>query len=436
MSIRRLTVGTLVLMTMAGVLAVGTATPAKAAATEVLADWQMNEPAGATVMTDGSGNGIVGAIGSAVQTGAVFDGATAYRWPFVGPNLPPPKPERLVQVADGRLNPGTRDFAITMRFRTTRPFGNMIQKGQSGSTTGMFKWQIPNGVISCQFRGLDTNGTMLSRSVNSGSTPLNDGAWHTVRCERTATRVTMTIDGTTTRTAIGPTGNITNNVPLTIAGKLNCNQVTITCDYFTGDIDFVRIEVSPTAPPPPPPPPGSAIFTDDFSNGFANWTSVTRMTVDSTTGSPAAPSARVQVSGQSAFATKTLPATYSTLCMSLNVNETQLGANVLLRMRTAADGPVSRVALDANGVLRVRSDVSGVLSPPTVALGTGWHAIELCGTVGTAGTWDLYRDGVKVLDQWVANTGTTPIGRVGIGDTAVKTWTANLDQVVVDQAAG
>jgi hypothetical protein len=158
--------------------------------------------------------------------------------------------------------------------------------------------------------------------------------------------------------------------------------------------------------------------------------------VDSTSGSPAAPSARAAVTNQSAFATKTLAATYSNLCMSVNVNETQPGSHVLLRLRTAADGPVSRVALDTNGVLRVRSDVSGVQSPPTVALGSGWHNLELCGTVGTSGTWDLYRDGVKVLDAWVANTGTTPIGRVGIGDTAAKTWAANFDQVVVDQAAG
>jgi len=31
---------------------------------------------------------------------------------------------------------------------------------------------------------------------------------------------------------------------VTIAGKLNCNQQTITCDYFTGEIDYVVIETS------------------------------------------------------------------------------------------------------------------------------------------------------------------------------------------------
>lgn len=81
--------------------------------------------------------------------------------------------------------------------------------------------------------------------MNSG-VALNDGAWHTVRCERTADRVAMTVDAGTgaqiTRRALGITGNIANASPLTIGGKASCNQTTVTCDYFTGDIDFVSIQ--------------------------------------------------------------------------------------------------------------------------------------------------------------------------------------------------
>jgi hypothetical protein len=231
----------IVVMAM-GVLAIGAASPAGAAATTVLADWQMDEPPGAQTMVDSSGNGIDGAIGSAVLTGVVFDGATGYRWPFTRPNEPPAKPERLVQVPDGRLNPGSGDFAVTVRFRLTNSFGNIIQKGQSGARGGYFKWEIPNGRLMCLFKGVGAGGGFLVRSVNSGTIRLNDGAWHTVRCERTSSGVTMTIDETTTLTTSGWSGNISNNVPLTIGGKLNCDQNRITCDYFTGNIDFVRIE--------------------------------------------------------------------------------------------------------------------------------------------------------------------------------------------------
>ena len=109
---------------------------------------------------------------------------------------------------------------------------------------------------------------------------------------------------------------------------------------------------------------------------------------------------------------------------------------VLTRLRTATDGPVVRIFLNASGVLSLRSDVSGTTRSATGAFGTGWHLVELCGQVGTAGTWDLYRDGVKVISAWPANTGTVPVGRLEIGSATAGTWTANFDDVVVDQTPG
>ena len=73
----------------------------------------------------------------------------------MSPTAPPPKPERLVQVNDSRLNPGNRDYAVTVRFRTTRSYGNMIQKGQSQTPGGYFKWEIPSGILMCLFRSRD-----------------------------------------------------------------------------------------------------------------------------------------------------------------------------------------------------------------------------------------------------------------------------------------
>jgi PKD repeat protein len=233
---------------------------AEADADELIADWQMNEAPGATTMVDGSGNDMDGTVGSAVVTGYVAGGATGYHWSDTQPNQPPPKPERLVQVHDDRLNPGIGDYAVTVRFRTTETFGNIIQKGQSGAPGGNFKWQIPRGKLVCKFKGLDANGAVVSKSVNSGETLLNDGAWHVVRCERKGDKVIMTIDDTITRTGIGHTGNIVNTSPLTIGGKLNCDQVEITCDYFVGEVDYVKIEAD-TSPEPNDPP--EAIGTGD-----------------------------------------------------------------------------------------------------------------------------------------------------------------------------
>jgi hypothetical protein len=164
---------------------------------------------------------------------------------------------------------------------------------------------------------------------------------------------------------------------------------------------------------------------------------VTRLTIDGTQGGVAPPSARAQVSNLPAWAYETLPGTYGSLCMSEWVNASSLGGNrVILRLRTAANGPVSRVWANAAGTLWVKSDVSGTQISSGTSLGSGWHTIELCGTVGNAGAWSLYRDGVQIVNNWVANTGTTPIGRVEIGDTAAGTFTLNFDDVVVDQTPG
>ena len=180
------------------------------------------------------------------------------------------------------------------------------------------------------------------------------------------------------------------------------------------------------------------IFSDDFSSGnFSNWTGNTNLTIDNATGSPAAPSARAQASGQAAWAYRTLPSTAMTVCASVRINVTSAtGAIDLFRLRTAANGAVIKVVRLATGNLQIRSDFGSTTINSGVALGTGFHDVELCGTVGTTSSWDLYRDGVKIVDAWGADTGTSPVGRIQIGDTVAKTFTVNFDHVVVDQVVG
>ena len=221
---------------LAGVLVL--AAPARAAIDQPVAVWQMNETGG-SVMVDSGPNHLNGTIGSHVQVGVALGGGNyAYRFPYIKPNTPPPDPEHLVTVPhDSRLNPGTGNFAVELRMRTTHSFGNVIQKGQAGSKGGYWKFQQPSGKISCLFRG-----SLGSSATSSGTVRVNDGNWHTVRCERTSSSVTMWVDGVFTGRNRNATGTIANTRPVTIAGKGNCDQVTITCDYFSGDIDYVKIQ--------------------------------------------------------------------------------------------------------------------------------------------------------------------------------------------------
>jgi hypothetical protein len=222
-------------LTAAFVAVVAFAAPASAA---TLANWQMNEGPNASVMVDKSGH-VNGTIGSAVVTGFTFNGATGYHWPFTSPTAPPAKPERIVQANSSTLNPGSGNYTVTLRYRTTKHFGNIVQKGQAGSSGGYFKLENPNGQLTCVFRGTNSSGKFLRKQVVSGV--LSDGQWHVVRCSRTATRLTLNVDGKVVATAKGSTGNISNNRPISIAGKLNCDQIHTTCDYFTGDIDYIKI---------------------------------------------------------------------------------------------------------------------------------------------------------------------------------------------------
>jgi hypothetical protein len=210
--------------------------PAGAAASSLVASWPMNEPAGARTMADSSGHGHRGTIGKEVITGVRAAGATGYRFSRLEPDTPPPHPGHIVTVPDSSaLDPGTRDYAVTFRFRTTGKFGNVVQKGQATVAGGNYKIQIPGGIVQCSYRG--SAGAILISSPRR----LNDGNWHTARCGRTRKGVDLLIDGALVAARAGWTGRIANSWPVTVGGKIDCDQVEVGCDYYNGDLDRVEI---------------------------------------------------------------------------------------------------------------------------------------------------------------------------------------------------
>jgi hypothetical protein len=208
---------------------------AEKASPRVVLDLELNEPRGARVASDTSGMRHNGSIGSHVtMTGSYAD------WDRHAPNAGvfygAAHLITIPDAADGSLDPGSGNFTIEMRFRTTDSFGNILQKGQSATAGGQVKLQAPKGKVSCMFRTPQGTAT-----TGSGATPLNDGRWHTIRCVRTPTSVTMYVDGVRTGRKNGSTGNLSNNKPWTIGGKLDCDAVKVTCDLFPGDIDYLTL---------------------------------------------------------------------------------------------------------------------------------------------------------------------------------------------------
>lgn len=211
--------------------------PVAGADTQVLADWQMNEARGATQLLDSSGNGLHGSIGDDISIGVRSSGATVHSFPYISSTAPPDPAGRLHIVSDrDALDPGTQAFAVELRFRNTHTHGNITQKGQSGASGGYWKVEVDDGVLSCVFAG-------TSASVALKSTiRVTDDVWRTVRCERNATEAIMYINGVREVRRAVATGSITNNWTLAIGGKSSCNSTTIQCDYFRGDLDYMRIE--------------------------------------------------------------------------------------------------------------------------------------------------------------------------------------------------
>lgn len=221
----------------ASTVLVGAGGRAEAATGRVVAVWEMNEPAGSPVMVDSGGAGLNGTIGDEVGTAAQIGDGFGYHFSRLAPDTPPTHPRHVVTVQDNAdLDPGTRDYRVSLRLRTTDQFGNIIQKGQATVGGGSFKLQIPSGHVQCWFRG--SAGSVLVTAPN----PINDGAWHVVTCERYADSVVLEIDGAQVAGRHGWTGSIANSWPLSIGGKTTCNQVDVGCDYFAGDIDWVEID--------------------------------------------------------------------------------------------------------------------------------------------------------------------------------------------------
>lgn len=228
--------GFISVLAVAAVAAV--AAPVDAASTTTVASWSMNETRGSRTMVDGSGNGLHGSIGREVGTGTTVRGSTGYRFDRLEPDRPPARPGHLVTVPDSRaLDPGNRTYVVAVRLRTQYHFGNIVQKGQAASAGGNFKLQIPSGRVECLFRGSRGSRAVFAKSR------INDGAWHTVECERSQEGVTLRIDGVVESRAAGWVGTIDNSWPVTIGGKVDCDQVKVGCDYYAGDIDRIDIGV-------------------------------------------------------------------------------------------------------------------------------------------------------------------------------------------------
>ena len=141
------------------------------------------------------------------------------------------------------LNPGTApiQFTVHIRCTVTPPSKStadydVLRKGTSSDSAQFYKVEIrPDNRAVCRFVGSKT--TKSGILIHTGPT-LNDGRWHTITCAKTATSISLVVDGKTF-TKSGTVGSISNNGPLTLGAKPGKSF----SDFYNGDLDEVSVSI-------------------------------------------------------------------------------------------------------------------------------------------------------------------------------------------------
>jgi hypothetical protein len=203
---------------------------AAAQAGTTVAQWNMDELSG-TTMSDSSENGNDGTIvnvtlGKSGDSGAEGD----YAYSFDGST------SAVTVPSSTSLNPGASDITITVHIKTSVAPGtgtddyDLLRKGGAYNIEIYPKIKFGSRA-KCKFRG------DLGRAVFAAGPDLIDGAWHTITCQKTASSVSLTVDGTTYTRSIAIGDIRSNKQPVAIGWQ------TTSTDYYNGRMDDVSIVI-------------------------------------------------------------------------------------------------------------------------------------------------------------------------------------------------
>jgi len=217
----------LAVVSVAG-LVLASAGTAQAATTAAL--YHM-ENAGSLVESSGNGNNAstkqIPSVAGSSGKGYHFNGSSS-----------------VVTVANSAsLNPGTATLRLTANVRFTEPPNSvgdydLVRKGQAGTAGGEWKMEIfppsnnrSQATAFCLFQDANKKTASIRDTRN-----LADGAWHTISCVKTATQITVVVDGAS-RSVAARLGSIGNTKPLVIGSQAGGG------DWYKGDMDEVSIQI-------------------------------------------------------------------------------------------------------------------------------------------------------------------------------------------------
>ncbi|MGZ6825189.1 MAG: fibronectin type III domain-containing protein, partial [Mycobacteriales bacterium] len=183
------------------------------------------------------------------------------------------------------------------------------------------------------------------------------------------------------------------------------------------------------------------LFSDGFETGdLSRWTASSGMTVQQQVVGSGAFSARATATGGAAYVYKTLSTAQSDLYYDGRFDVISSANNnvSLMRLRTSAAGAILTVYRRADGYLYYYNEVTGTTAlGPQVSTGV-WHELEVHALVnGTSGQIQVWLDGSPVASMTKTdNLGTTPTGRVYVGEPATgRTFDVAFDSEVLSTSA-
>jgi hypothetical protein len=207
-----------ILLGLAAGPALGAATPA--------AVWHMDETSGST-MRDASGLGNTGTLSHLTLGRAGLNGSRAFG--FDGESS-------VIVVPDSAsLNAGAADLVVTVHVAFSdvpEDDYDVIRKGLTSTPGGDWKIEIVNvggaAIARCYLKG---SGGSWQRTSGPN---LADGAWHTITCEKHATTVILSVDGTIWKKTKS-LGTLSNTAPVSIGAKAEGG------DWYDGTMDEISI---------------------------------------------------------------------------------------------------------------------------------------------------------------------------------------------------
>jgi Fibronectin type III domain/Calcineurin-like phosphoesterase len=208
-------------------------------------------------------------------------------------------------------------------------------------------------------------------------------------------------------------------------------RVAVTASNSVGSSTATSAQTAIVVDSPPP------IFSDDFETGnLSKWTSVSGMTVQQQVTYAGSWAARATSTGGNGYAYKTFSSTLAELDYDGRFDAISQGiSNVsMLRFKTASGGSILSIFRLGNGRLSYSNGITGVSTTgPQVSTGT-WHELEVHALInGNSSLIEVWLDGTPVISM-TDNLGTTPIGRLYLGDSSGRTFDFAFDNEVVSGA--